>query len=111
MEYDQVLQEARDRVERERPDTSTEKKAAFANSVAYLVSGASGGYGGPSVREHSVSWAYGPGGRYAFEEACELLLKEDGLIFSPIQDIHREVYEAEYCFDDDYEDLKELHSS
>ncbi len=31
------------------------RKAAFANSIAYLLTGASGGYGGPSMREHACS--------------------------------------------------------
>lgn len=41
-------------------------RQAFANSVAYLVTGASGGHHGPSLREHLVSWSLmGIGGKVA----------------------------------------------
>lgn len=38
-------------------DADDNHRQAFANSVAYLVTGASGGSHGPSLREHLVSWS------------------------------------------------------
>ena len=106
MEYDEVLEKARKIVEERKPEAPAQKKAAFANSVAYLVTGWSGGYGGPSVREHAVPRYYP--GRYSFEEAVELLLRDDGPIFGPLTEIHRYCWENEHCFDDDPDDVKEL---
>lgn len=108
MEYDDALSRAKELVEERKPDASPQKKAAFANSVAYLVTGWSGGYGGPSVREHAACQMYGPGGTRSFEEAARLLLTSDGPIFGPITDLHRELWRDEDCFDDDLEDVKEL---
>lgn len=89
------------------PEASTEKKAAFANSVSYLVTAASGGFGGPSVREHAVSHTYCHQ-NFSYPEAVKLLLAEDGLIFGPLQDIHHQCWQVEHCFDDDPNDLVEL---
>src|SRR5690606_26976322 len=55
--YNVLVEQAREHAEREHPEASAQHRAAFANSVAYLVTGWSGGYGGPSVREHAVSHA------------------------------------------------------
>jgi len=41
------------------PGASPQHRAAFANSVIYLTTGLSGGYGGPSLREHLVAWSLG----------------------------------------------------
>lgn len=54
-EYQEVLERAMTWARKNRPKASPERHAAFANSVAYAVTGASGGYGGPSVREHAAS--------------------------------------------------------
>jgi len=53
-EYSDVLERAMAWASENHPNASSQKKAAFANSVAYAVTGASGGYGGPSVREHAA---------------------------------------------------------
>lgn len=106
MEYHEILEKAKRIVEERKPQASVQKKAAFANSVAYLVTGMAGGYGGPSVREHAVARYYP--GRYSFEEAVELLLKEDGPIFGPLTEVHRRCWEEEHCFDDDPRDVEEL---
>lgn len=98
-------------IEQRRPEASPQKKAAFANSVAYLVTGWSGGreeYHGPSVRELAVVHRYGPGGRHNFEEACDLLLKDDGPIFGPITNLHRKCWMEEFHDDDDPQDIVEL---
>jgi len=113
---------------------STEHKAAFANSVAYLVNGGSGGYGGPSIREHLVSWSLA--GKSGSVEAIAIageamtLLNPDGslpmpgqwsfdaaiahcepLCFDPAEkyrDLLIKIQEREHCFDDDPEDIKAL---
>jgi len=106
-----VLERAMRLVKERRPDASIQKKAAFANSVQYLVTGWSGGFGGPSVREHAASYLYGgKAGRYTFGEAADLLLRDDGQIFVPITDLHRSCCEDEYCFDDDPSDVEQLTS-
>jgi hypothetical protein len=109
MDYFTVLEKAKALVDGRRPEASAQKRAAFANSVVYLVTGGSGGFGGPSVREHAVSHLY-VGGHYSFDEAVELLLKDDGPIFGPLTDVHRECWEDEPCFDDDPQDVLELES-
>jgi hypothetical protein len=97
----------------------------------YLVSGASVSIGGgPSIREHIVSWSLvGDGERLRVKtELGEMtVLKPDGrlnmpgeweldaaleyaapICFGKLPLIAKEVYETEYCFDDDPNDLKEL---
>lgn len=109
MLYNEVLEKARGIVEKEKPEASAQKHAAFANSVAYLVTGASGGYGGPSVREHAAARLRNRA--YSFEEAVKELLDDNGLIFGPIIDIHRQCWENEHCFNDDPEDILLLEGS
>lgn len=112
-------------------NASAQHKAAFANSVEYLVTGASGGYGGPSLREHLNSWSLAGalGSVDAIDIAGEAmtLLKPDGslplpgqwsldaaiahcepLCFEPAtkyKNILLQIQEREYCFDDDPEDI------
>jgi hypothetical protein len=110
-EYDVVLERARQLIEDKKPDASPQKKAAFANGVACLVTGWSGGYGGPSVREHAVNSVInklGIPGQISFEVAVEELIKSDGVIFGPITDLHRMIWAEEHCSYDDPEDVVEL---
>lgn len=112
-----------------KPAASMHHKAAFANSVAYLITGASGGYGGPSLREHLVSWSLGtagtvnidgqamttitPGslpmpGQWTFEAA---VAHAAPLCFESARrhlNLLLQIQEREHCFDDDPEDLKAL---
>lgn len=111
MDNDKVLEKAMSWINEHRPDASDQKKAAFANSVAYLVTGWSGGYGGPSVREHAAARLKTQKPSWTFEEACAELNRDDGVIFGPITDLHRLCWEQEHCFDDDPEDLKLLQGS
>lgn len=116
------------------PAASVQHKAAFANSVAYLITGASGGYGGPSLREHLVSWSLagstGDVGTISVNGEAIAFLKPDGSLTAPGQwdfdtaiahceplcfdppEKHKsaliKIQEREYCFDDDPEDLKAL---
>ena len=107
---------------------STQHQAAFANSVSYLVTGFSGGYGGPSLREHLVSWSLGEvgsvsvgrvamttvrptkplPGEWQFEEAVAFAAP---LCFRPAEAFGEkllQIWEREYCFDNDSEDLNYL---
>lgn len=116
------------------PGATMQHKAAFANSVAYLCSGSSGGYGGPSIREHLCSWALAgdeglnetaslnglavtvqyPDGRlprpghWKFEEAVKFCAP---FCFEPAEKYIKtllQIVEREYCFDDDPADLEAL---
>ncbi len=102
---DSVLEKARALVEERKPGASPQHKAAFANSVAYFVTGESGGYGGPSVREHAASRIAYTRASWTFDEAVLELIRDDGVIFGPITDLHRQCWEDEYCFDDDATDV------
>jgi hypothetical protein len=105
----EALERAKALIEERKPEASPQKKAAFANSVAYLVTGWSGGYGGPSVREHAASYRFlGMAGRFSFDEAVRVLIADDGPIFGPISDLHRQLWLTEHCFDDDPADVEEL---
>ena len=107
---------------------STQHQAAFANSVSYLVTGFSGGYGGPSLREHLVSWSLGEvgsvslggvamttvrptkplPGEWQFEDA---VLFAAPLCFQPAEAFGEkllQIWEREYCFDNDPGDLNYL---
>ncbi|WP_242895244.1 hypothetical protein [Actinomadura litoris] len=89
------------------PDAAAEQWAAFANSVAYAVHGISGGFGGPSTREHVACAPY-VGRRVGFAEATQALLDPDGPIFGPITDAHRAALRSEFCFDDAPPDRRAL---
>lgn len=101
---------------------------AFANSVQYLVTGWSGGYGGPSAREHAVSYAsagvnaknmalptgltvlFPDGtlpapGEWKFDQACKFAAP---LCFGQITELHFKMWRQENCFDDSEEDIKAL---
>lgn len=105
MSSEEILEEALNIARIEKPSASVQKHAAFANSVLYLISGGSGGYGGPSVREHAACHKYA-GEKYSLKEAIFLLLNDDGPIFGPITDLHRYCWKNENCFDDDPEDVE-----
>jgi hypothetical protein len=116
-----------------KPDASMAHKAAFANSVSYLVTGGSGGYGGPSLREHLCSWSLAGSGEIsslALGNEAITVLHPDGtlpmagqwkiedaiahctpLCFDPAENYKSrllQISEREHCFDDDPEDIKVL---
>lgn len=102
-EYDQILARALERAKKERPDASPQHRAAYANSVAYVLTGRAGGYGGPSMREYVASGLrYGDNPPPNFEAACREVGKS---VFGPLTDAHRAASEQECCFDDDPEDV------
>jgi hypothetical protein len=116
------------------PDASLQHRSAFANSVAYLVTGSSGGYCGPSMREHLCSWSLaGPNGlveAVSIQGEAMTALYPDGSLHGPgdwtferavihcapycfeSADKYRsqliQIQEREHCFDDDPEDIKAL---
>ena len=104
-----ILQAARAWGEREYPQASTYKHAAFANSVQYAIQRASGGYGGPSVREHAVTKALNDAGQSFtdFEVVCRFV---SPVVYGPLTDLHRQVWEDQQviCFDNDPEDERQL---
>ncbi|ATW59396.1 hypothetical protein Cl131_gp128 [Aphanizomenon phage vB_AphaS-CL131] len=131
---DEFLKKAMDWASANKPDTSMSHKAAFANSVAYYCSGWSGGYGGPSMREHLCSWALAGdeglnetaslnglaitiqypdsrlprAGHWDFEEAVKFCTP---LCFDPAENYRNrllQIQEREHCFDDDPIDLETL---
>lgn len=124
---DNVLEAARDWAIAHHPKASNHKVCAFANSVQYLVTGYSGGYGGPSIREHLCSHAlvgdgenistptnlgnltvsYRDGrlpraGKWSFDRACEFCKP---ICFGQLSRYALKVVQVEYCFDDDPDDL------
>lgn len=109
-DYNSILQEAW-RIGKERhPDAPAEHNAAFANSVAYAVTGASGGYGGPSMREHWASRVaisrFGGSGRCSFEEAVAAL---DECCYGPLTLEHALMLRCECCFDDASGEVEAAH--
>jgi hypothetical protein len=129
-----VLKNALDWAIEHHKDSSLAHRCAFANSVQYLITGMSGGFGGPSLREHLVSWslagangsvnaievggeamtAIAPdgslprSGQWTFEDAVKHCVP---LCFEPAEkyrDRLLQIQEREYCFDDDPKDLEKL---
>jgi hypothetical protein len=105
-EYDSLLERAHALARERFPEASAQKWAAFANTVAGLLTGVSGGYGGPSVREH-VAGQMLESKHQAFEELTEELLSPDSLIFGPLREEHLDFWseQSEICFDDDPDDV------
>lgn len=107
------------------PEESREHWAAFANSVAMLVTGWSGG-SGPSMREHLVSWSLGNRvdvggitgiqlthprpGEWAFDAAVAFCAERCFGDADRWRDFLADILENEHCFDDDPRDLKALGS-
>lgn len=86
------------------PESSVQHRAAFANGVALLVTEESGGYGGPSIREHMIARQMTE--RLSFEEAIALAAP---IAFGPLDlNTARAIAATEHCFDDDPIDLSTL---
>jgi hypothetical protein len=130
MDYHNILEKAREWGCQKHPQANNYRHAAFANSVAYLVVGVSGGYGGPSIREHAVSYAIAgdgfnlpantsmgtltvqfPDGRlpssgeWDFDSAC---LFAEPIVYGRLPASSRKIIQQEHCFNDDPADLEEL---
>lgn len=110
-DYRKLLKKAQELGKKRHPDAPVEHHAAFANSVAYAVTQMSGGYGGPSMREHLASRviASSYGSRpCSFEQATNLL---DECCYGPLTMQHALMLDLEYCFDDapgEYETAMEM---
>jgi hypothetical protein len=105
--YIEVLERAMGYAREHFPQAAPQRRAAFANSVAYLVFHMAGGYGGPSVREHAAARKYAAEPR-TYEEAVSLLADPGGVIFGPLTSLHHQCWLAEHCFDDDPQDARAL---
>lgn len=130
MDYSKILEQAYAWGQKKHPESNKYRYAAFANSVAYLVTGGSSGYGGPSIREHCVSWALaGDGfnvpaqtnlgtltmqipdrrlpsaGEWEFEKACQFA---EPICYGKLPAIASKIAQQEHCFDDEPADLAEL---
>jgi hypothetical protein len=106
------------------PSESPQRRAAFSNSVAYLVTGWSGGYGGPSIREHLVSWWVHDPASVTFEHwglqyegrlpkpgqwKVEAILVCEAFCFRSLpKGTSLRIAAIEQCFDDDPEDLETI---
>lgn len=106
MEYNAILERAMKIARKRRPHASPQRHAAFANAVAYAVTGWSGGYGGPSVREHAAARVCPP--YQDFDSAVRQLIAENGVVFGSITGLHQKCWVEEHCFDDDPDDVREL---
>ncbi|MEM9944687.1 MAG: hypothetical protein AAF810_01295 [Cyanobacteria bacterium P01_D01_bin.36] len=128
MDYSKALENALAKGKELYPSARMQHHAAFANSVAYLVTSASGGYGGPSMREHAVSWALaGDGynlsaetsigsvtlqqpderlpraGQWDFDKAVEFAKP---ICYGNLPAVAAKIYQFEHCFDDSPEDIE-----
>ena len=98
-EHDEVLDRAMKLGKERHPEAPQHHHAAFANTVATLITGWSGGYGGPSMREHWASRvAYSKGAsEFNFEAAVEAV---DEACYGSLTVDHARMLEEEHCFDD-----------
>jgi hypothetical protein len=107
--YHDLLRQARTWGEHHYPQASSYKHAAFANGVLYVLHRASGGFGGPSVREHAVAQAVNDTGRSFtdFETACQFVAP---IVYGPLTDLHRRIWDDQQviCHDNDPEDERQL---
>ena len=108
-EFDAILKRAMDFGKEKYPNAPVEHHAAFANSVAYAMTGMSGGYGGPSMREHWASRiiisSFGVGlNRCSFEQAVDAV---EECCFGELTYEIALMSRCEHCFDDPEADLAE----
>ena len=99
---DLILEAALEYGKSRHPDAPIEHHAAFANAISFAVTNMSGGYGGPSMREHLASRLiiskFGAGAnRCTFEQATELL---DDCCYGKLTLQHAHMLIDEYCFGD-----------
>lgn len=105
--FDVTLKRAMEYGKKKHPNAPVEHHAAFANSVAYAMTGMSGGYGGPSMREHWASRiivsSFGAGfDRCTFEQAIEAV---EECCFGELTYEIALMSQCEHCIDDCEADL------
>ena len=108
--YSEILKQAFELGKANHPDAPNQHHCAFANSVACFVTGASGGYGGPSVREHAaerMGSQVNRMGEWTFEDAVKFC---DSPCYGELTELHYALFREEHCFDDSQEDLEALKS-
>ncbi|MEK7452632.1 MAG: hypothetical protein AAB614_00170 [Patescibacteria group bacterium] len=100
MEYDEVLKLAMKLGKERHPEAPQHHHAAFVNSVQTLVTGWSGGFGGPSMREHwacRVAKAKDTVGQFSFDDAVTAV---EEACYGQLTLDHANMLEEEHCFDD-----------
>jgi len=98
--FNEVLERAMKLGREKHPEATPQHHAAFANSVAAIICAASGGYGGPSLREH---WASRQLRTDDFDEAVKAA---EPICYGPMTiEIARMI--GEYNFDDPPGDVEE----
>ena len=102
---DELLKEMYELGRKRHPDAPPQHHAAFANSVTEAVTGWSGGYGGPSMREY---WAgrlilrAGTPGEIELEQAISIV---EQACYGPVTIEMARLLLEEHCFDDAREDI------
>jgi len=95
------------------PNACRQKHAAFANSVAYAAYRMSGGYGGPSVREHAANKAIIESGiDWQDKPEEEIYAFVAPVCYGPLTDLHRAIWDdqrmRDISFDNDPADIAAL---
>lgn len=94
-------------IRRKRPGEALARQEAFVSAVTLAVTGWRPSLGkGPTVREWAAARVCSP--HWDLRAAIAMLIAEDGPIFGPITDLHRECWVEEECYDDDPRDAREL---
>ncbi len=107
MDHQTALSRALKLGEEKYKDAPAAHHAAFANSVAYALTGMSGGYGGPSMREHwagRLAHQAGTPGQIDFEQAVSICEKA---CYGPLMAEIAQMLLDEHCFDDAPGELEE----
>ena len=98
--YENILKESLKFAKDKYPDASPKQWAAYANSKAYINTRISGGYGGPSMREHYACLTIKSDTPYAEKKLQEIC-------FGKMTHEIARMLENEHCFNDSMEDLEE----
>ncbi|MFG1858942.1 hypothetical protein ACGFJT_44405 [Actinomadura geliboluensis] len=97
--HSSTLHKALELARKKYPNVAPELHTAFANTVAFAVTGVDGGFGPASCREHLASRKYILN-QVTYEQATREMLDPEGPIFGPLTEAHREVFESESCHND-----------
>jgi hypothetical protein len=111
--FHETLEAARRWGEEHYPNASPQKHAAFANSVTYAAYRMSGGYGGPSIREHAANKALNDSPvEWQDRTEQEIYQFVAPFCYGPLTSLHREVWDdkrlRDISFDNDPADVAEL---
>lgn len=111
--FDDILREARTWGESHHPNASSQHHAAFANSVMYATHRMSGGFGGPSIREHAANKAVNESGIDFADKPIEDTYKfVEPFVYGELTSLHYELWSDKrikgISFDNDEADVKQL---